>query len=236
MLKLQTRLICCGKLWICSINQSINQSVSQSVSQSKALILVEQNVTEYNVERVQCTIDNQFSLLGRSCVVVVADCSGGCWYLGESVEGRDVRCTWLSWTGCRRRPRELISTGIACAIQAESDPSADECFDALSIGGRGKRAPSLWGVEQLGRHYCSLSIHEKIVEQVEFVLKCILAAPLLTVGSNGSVSFSPRVRFGPCARRPTYFHFTSTVWSWGNVDDHSSDRSHLENGSSQWYY
>ena len=37
-----------------------------------------QNVTEYNVERVQCTIDNQFSLLGRSCVVVVADCSGGC--------------------------------------------------------------------------------------------------------------------------------------------------------------
>ena len=23
------------------------------------------------------------------------DCSGGCWCLGESVEGRDVRCTWL---------------------------------------------------------------------------------------------------------------------------------------------
>jgi len=33
---------------------------------------------------------------------------------------------------------ELIGTGISRAIQAESGPSADECFDALSIGGRGK--------------------------------------------------------------------------------------------------
>ena len=52
---------------------------------------------------------------------------------------------------------ELISTVISRAIQAESGSSADECFVALSIRGRGKlRQAGEAYIDQFGHHYCSL--------------------------------------------------------------------------------
>ena len=52
--------------------------------------------------------------------------------------------------------RELDSSGVTIAVQAEPNTSPDERFDALFVGSSSEPPPCWRGVQQLGQHYCSV--------------------------------------------------------------------------------
>ena len=51
---------------------------------------------------------------------------------------------------------------VTVTIQADPNTSTDKCIDVLFVGSRCEPPPRWRGIEQLGQHYCSIQVFQRL--------------------------------------------------------------------------
>jgi len=85
---------------------------------------------------------------------------------------------------------ELSRNRVTVAIEAKPNTSTDECLDALFVGRRDESPPGWGGIEQLGQHYCSIRVFQRVVAHTVTAKNFDSTQILCTLANNVAYMFT----------------------------------------------